>query len=205
MPTCSSSSPENRTLSAFRKPGDISLFLFLTLRTTRFRSIKGPTLIDQKTFYLSVKTQVKSHTFNRTFFDHRRLKNCCLYLCFNLKSHHLTFPNYLFNLEFPTKLQAEGLKLSGPLLVSKALICKLGNGTAPHSYQPGQCAAWEGGPHFCAERKKLSRQMQPYARVHSSKEVWAGFQQAPLSGIFTQYTICAAVYCSPKHKTCFND
>ena len=47
--------------------------------------------------------------------------------------------------------------------------------------------------------------MQPYARVHSSKEVWAGLQQAPLSGIFTQYTVCAAVYYSPKHKTCFDD
>ena len=47
---------------------------------------------------------------------------------FKLKrKHNLTCPNYLFNLEFPTKLQAEGLKLSGPLIFSKALICKLGN------------------------------------------------------------------------------
>ena len=43
------------------------------------------------------------------------------------KTHDLTCPNYLCNLEFPTKLQAEGLKLSGTQIFSKVLICKLVN------------------------------------------------------------------------------
>lgn len=62
-------------------------------------------------FYLSFKSQLTSYTFNGNFFDHFKLKNYCLY-SFKLKNHHLTCPNYLFNLKFPARLQAEGLQTS---------------------------------------------------------------------------------------------
>lgn len=151
-------------------------------------------LIDQKTFYLSVKTQVKSHTFNRTFFDHPRLKNCCLYLCLNLKKHHLTCPNYLFNLEFPTKLQAEGLKLSGPLLFFKAWTCKLGDGTAPHSSLARSVhglGRWTAV--LCREKETSPRQKQPYARVHSSKKLCRISAPLSLGYLYAVYNLHSCV------------
>ena len=82
------------------------------------------------------------------------------------------------------------------------LICKPGE----LPLLPGQVSAQLGKvDRTFVQRETSSRQKQPYARVHSSKEVWAGFQHPPLSGIFTQYSIRTAVYCSLKHKTCFDD
>lgn len=73
--------------------------------------MKRPCVLLYK-FYLSVKGQLKFHTINKTFYDHRRINNYCLYSYLNLKNHHLTCPNYLFNLKLPMRLQAEALKSS---------------------------------------------------------------------------------------------
>lgn len=73
-------------------------------------------------------------------------------------------------------------------------------GTAP--LLPGQMVQkQEGGLQFCAEKETSPpRQEQPYAGAQFQGTVQDFSTPVSLKGIFTQYTICTAVYCSQSIK-----